>query len=192
MSKSMTLDPRVIFGFAIFFLVLFLIDFYVFKGIKTVFSTSSFPVKRTATWVYWSVNVAFILCTLYAAFSYSYFEHRIPFMFEFVAAAFILLYIPKLIFVFFLLMEDVYRLLRAIGVEVYSHFASNPTPVQLFESRRKFVSQFATLVAGIPFISVIYGVIKGKYNYKIHKVDLVFKDLPKEFDGFKITQISDI
>src|SRR5580692_5497589 len=103
MSKSMTLDPRVIFGFAIFFLVLFLIDFYVFKGVKTVFSTSSFPVKRIATWVYWSVNIAFILCALYAALSFTFFTKHPPFMFSFVAAAFVLLYIPKLIFGVFLL-----------------------------------------------------------------------------------------
>ncbi len=188
----MAIDGRMIIGFIIFFLVLFLIDLYVFKGVKTIFSTSSFPVKRIASWVYWLVNITFILLTLYTVFSFSFFSKHTPFMFEFIAAAFVILYIPKLIFVFFLLLEDVYRLFRSIGVEVYRAVATKPTPVELFESRRKFVSQFATLVAGIPFISIIYGVIKGKYNYKIHRVDLAFKDLPKEFDGFTITQISDI
>ena len=73
-----------------------------------------------------------------------------------------------------------------LGVGVYKLAASQPAPMEFFESRRKFVSQFATIVAGIPFISIIYGVAKGKYNYKIHKVEVAFKNLPKEFDGFKI------
>jgi len=192
MSKLMTIDGRVVFGFFIFFLVLFLIDLYVFKGVKTVFSTSSFPVKRIASWVYWSINILFILCTLYAVSTFSYNARHTTFIFSFVAAAFVLLYIPKLIFGVFLLGEDIYRLFRATGVGVYKLAATSPAPVELFESRRKFVSQFATLVAGVPFLSIIYGVTKGKYNFKVHKVELAFKDLPKEFDGLKITQLSDI
>ena len=34
--------------------------------------------------------------------------------------------------------------------------------------------------------------IRGKYNYKVLHYALEFDDLPKAFDGFTITQISDI
>ena len=34
--------------------------------------------------------------------------------------------------------------------------------------------------------------VKGKYKYTVHRHTLYFDDLPKEFDGFTITQISDI
>ena len=47
-------------------------------------------------------------------------------------------------------------------------------------------------MAAIPFVSFIYGIVQGKYNYKILKYQLTFKDLPAAFDGFTITQISDI
>jgi predicted MPP superfamily phosphohydrolase len=33
---------------------------------------------------------------------------------------------------------------------------------------------------------------KGKYDYKVHKQTLYFDDLPDAFDGFTITQLSDI
>ena len=186
------LDARAVFGFLVFFLVLFLIDLYVFKGIKTIFSSSSFPIRRTARWVYWSVNIAFILCAVYAIFSFSTSNKHTTFMFAFVAAAFVLLYVPKLIFGVFLLTEDVYRIVRAAGVGVYKLASTAPVPIELFQTRRKFVSQIATVIAGIPFLSILYGVSKGKYNFKVHKAEVVFKDLPKEFDGFKITQLSDI
>jgi hypothetical protein len=34
--------------------------------------------------------------------------------------------------------------------------------------------------------------IKGKYDYKVHRQTLYFDDLPPAFDGFTITQLSDI
>ena len=58
--------------------------------------------------------------------------------------------------------------------------------------RKKFIAQLAILVAAIPFTSFIYGIAKGKYNYKLHKHILTFPDLPEAFHGFTITQISDI
>lgn len=46
--------------------------------------------------------------------------------------------------------------------------------------------------AAIPFASLIYGMFKGKYNFKVLTHVLHFEDLPEAFDGFRITQISDI
>src|SRR5690606_22430069 len=58
--------------------------------------------------------------------------------------------------------------------------------------RRKFVSQLGLFVATIPFASFIYGMAKGKYAYTVHRQVLYFDDLPGAFDGFTITQLSDI
>lgn len=59
-------------------------------------------------------------------------------------------------------------------------------------SRRKFVSQVALGLAAIPFSSLLYGMYKGKYNFRVLNYTLHFEDLPDAFDGYKITQISDI
>ena len=47
-----------------------------------------------------------------------------------------------------------------------------------FPSRRKFISQIALGIAAIPFTSLLYGMYKGKYNYKVLKYTLEFDDLP--------------
>ncbi len=47
-------------------------------------------------------------------------------------------------------------------------------------------------IAAIPFTSLLYGMIKGRYNFKVLKYELEFEDLPQAFDGYTITQISDI
>ena len=59
-------------------------------------------------------------------------------------------------------------------------------------SRRKFLSQIALGLAAIPFASLLYGMYKGKYNFRVLNYVLHFEDLPDAFDGYRITQISDI
>lgn len=51
---------------------------------------------------------------------------------------------------------------------------------------------FAAIIGIIVFFSFVYGSFKGKYRYKLHRHVLYFDDLPAAFDGFTITQISDI
>lgn len=98
----------------------------------------------------------------------------------------ILLLIPDLILTFFLLAEDFFRL----GIWGYNKM-SGQQDLALPE-RRKFISQMALAAAAIPFASIAYGITKGKYNYKVKKLTLKFKDLPAAFDGFTLTQISDL
>lgn len=58
--------------------------------------------------------------------------------------------------------------------------------------RRKFLKQGGVLLGSIPFISFLYGITWGKYNFTVHRQALSFDDLPDVFDGFRIAQISDI
>jgi predicted MPP superfamily phosphohydrolase len=59
-------------------------------------------------------------------------------------------------------------------------------------SRRSFISKIALGLAAIPLTSLLYGMYRGKYNFKVLKYELEYDDLPDAFDGFTITQISDI
>jgi predicted MPP superfamily phosphohydrolase len=62
----------------------------------------------------------------------------------------------------------------------------------MMPDRRKFISQIALGLAAVPFLSLIYGIFEGKYNFKVIKQTVFFPDLPDAFDGFRITQISDV
>ena len=85
--------------------------------------------------------------------------------------------------------EDIFRLPQAC----YKYFTEgNAAEGNYLPSRRLFVSQIALGLAAIPFASFLYGMVKGKYNFKVLKYVLHFEDLPEAFDGYKITQISDI
>jgi predicted MPP superfamily phosphohydrolase len=101
---------------------------------------------------------------------------------------FVLVYVPKLVLVVFMFGEDVFRVFEA----AVNYFVSKSENSTLFSSRRKFIGQLALGIAAIPFISILYGITKGKYNFKVLKYTLHFDDLPVAFDGYQISQISDI
>ncbi|QLE00860.1 metallophosphoesterase [Galbibacter sp. BG1] len=89
----------------------------------------------------------------------------------------------------FMLIEDVVRFFTWVFGKVFS---SAKVASEGFPDRRKFVSQIALGVAAVPFLSLLYGMYKGKYDYHVWKHTLEFDDLPDAFDGYRITQISDI
>lgn len=58
--------------------------------------------------------------------------------------------------------------------------------------RREFLTTGSLFVASIPFVSLLYGITIGKYRFVVNKLQLGFKELPQNFNGFKVLQISDI
>jgi predicted MPP superfamily phosphohydrolase len=93
----------------------------------------------------------------------------------------------NLVMIPILLAEDVIRFFIGLYEKLLTSKDSFYMP-----SRRKFVSGIALGLAAIPFSSMLYGMYKGKYNFKVLKYTLNFDDLPDAFDGYRITQISDI
>src|SRR5690606_333452 len=91
------------------------------------------------------------------------------------------------IVILFLFGEDIFRFIFGIYTKL---FTSNET--FYIPSRRKFISAIAIGAAAIPFTSMLYGMYKGKYNFRVIKHTLHFDDLPEAFDGYRITHISDI
>lgn len=99
----------------------------------------------------------------------------------------ILFIVPKLFLTVFMFGEDMVR----VSIGIYQKLSGSGKE-EFLVSRRKFVSQSALAIATIPFLGIIHGIWKGKYNYKVIRKTLVFKDLPDAFDGLTISQISDI
>ncbi len=101
---------------------------------------------------------------------------------------FILVLIPKMVISLIMFGEDFVRMFFGF----FCYFNNQNNSASFLPSRRKFISQIALGVAAVPFLSLIYGMTYGKYNFKVIRQQLFFDDLPADFDGFTITQISDI
>ncbi|MCL6295342.1 metallophosphoesterase [Jejuia spongiicola] len=160
-------------------LIFFFVEFYAFQALKTV--TKNKYIK----WIWIIVAVVIYVNLFYTVFTTPRsagqtkgFQFAIGFMLTFL--------IPKLVLVAIMFGEDVVRVIQ----KIVSNFSSGET--KPLASRRQFLSKLALGLAAIPFASFLYGIIQGRYNYKVLKYQLSFKDLPEAFDGLTITQVSDI
>lgn len=100
---------------------------------------------------------------------------------------FLAFFVSKIVVSVMMLGEDVVRLPLA-GIQKLFGSSDNFSVA----SRRKFISTLALGIAAIPFAGFLYGMFKGRYNFRVLKYTLHFDDLPDAFDGYRITQISDI
>ncbi|WP_255474365.1 metallophosphoesterase [Pontibacter qinzhouensis] len=170
------------FSLGIIFLLLFLIDLYVFQAIKTVSQALSPTTQRVLYVLYWSVFVITIV-TILLATNTSRSEMSPAKMY--LASTLFGIFASKLVVVLFLLTDDAVR----IGKIVWNT-ASSDAPFDA--SRNKFLSQMGLVVAALPFSAFIYGMVKGAYDYRVKRITLKFPNLPKAFDGYKMLQISDL
>mgnify|MGYP000191591077 CR=1 FL=1 len=169
---------RFIFSLLVLAILVFIIEYYTFQALKI-------GVKFKA--LKWLVLVVSLLT--YANFFYTVStmnrsDGQTP-QFQWSVAWFLLALLPKLIVLIVLFGEDVVR----VAQKGLSLFTSETKPLA---TRRKFISQIALGLAAIPLASILYGVFRGKFNYKVIKYQLKFKDLPAAFDGFTISHITDI
>jgi hypothetical protein len=160
--------------------VLLIIELYAFQALKTLVKFK---------WVLVSYQVISLIVLLFILYSFTKFDRSVGQTQQtmFTMGLLLLVYVPKIILTLLLLGEDIFR----IGAGSVNYFLENDN-VAFLNSRRKFVSQIGLGLAAIPFMSLIYGITVGKYNYKVIKQRIFFPDLPDAFDGFTITQISDV
>lgn len=174
--------------FLIFFLIIVVVEFYFLQGVKTFVRDFSIKTKNTIMFV----TYFFLAVSLLIGFvSLFYPPPNWNNFFRFVSAAALIILVCKLIGISFLLIDDVVRFFRW----TYKLLFHKPTEVvdaSQSISRLKFFSQLAVTFTVIPAIAFVYGMVRGAYKYRVHKVKVPSPNLPQEFDGFKIVQLSDI
>ncbi|QCR21570.1 metallophosphoesterase [Pontibacter sp. SGAir0037] len=169
-----------------------LMDWYVYQGIKRLTAGwKSVGLRKTVRTLYWVFFIGFILGFAYAIYL-RFSEDKSGAFVQWFINAFLTFFVTKLVFMLVLLAEDIYRVIvAATRLATRSGKRAGATK-SLFPQRRKVVSQLGLVLAGIPFFSFVYGITKGKYDYRVHRQTLYFDDLPEAFNGFTITQLSDV
>ncbi len=165
----------------------------IFSVIYVVASVYAFQIFKTVTKSSW-LQYAYILLTVVILgnfiykFNFGEGAHTGFTVAKSYAVGFSLaMLVFNLVAVIFVFSEDIVRLITG----VYFRLTGEKKVFNLPE-RRRFLSLIALGIASLPFGALLYGMYRGKYNFKVLKYDLEFDDLPKNFEGYKITQISDI
>lgn len=177
-----------LFNFALILVFLsLLIDWYVYHGLKTLVSGNDDRVRRIVLWGYWAVSIVMAILMLLSMSKASKPPGMTPYH-QWVFSLFFTLFLSKIIFILVLFIGDIYRLIAGL----INALRKQPEGDHYVPARRRFVTEAALLLAAIPFTSSLYAMLKGKYDYKVHRHTLYFDDLPEAFDGFTITQLSDV
>jgi predicted MPP superfamily phosphohydrolase len=161
-----------------------LLDLYVFEGVKTLCSSIHPSSSQLVYWFYWSFSLLILVVFNFQLYKFLT-RRKLTLLFNTFFNAFLTFLVTKLVFALILLAGDFIRLLYAGG----QYFVINGFQMP---QRPMIIAQLALGIAAIPFFSFLFGITRGKYHYKVRRQTIYFKDLPESFDGFTITQISDI
>lgn len=163
----------------IFILIYIALDIYVYQAFKTV---------SRHNWFYAVYLVLSLAALAFFLYQFNFVNKEgISVTRSYAIGLVLVFFVPKLILFFFLFGEDIVRVI----VGGFRKLTQTNEPYAI-PSRRKFLSQLALGIAAIPFASLLYGMYQGRYNYRVLNYALYFDDLPEAFDGYRITQISDV
>ncbi|CAG5012421.1 3',5'-cyclic adenosine monophosphate phosphodiesterase CpdA [Dyadobacter sp. CECT 9275] len=181
---------RTIF-FIILTFILVSIDWYIWQGLKLAIRNFTPGTQRLISGFYWTFTALTLLA--YVAMQLlppDYFSRTArTFVFAFIAIP----YLSKLLGVVVLLVDDIRRFLQWMVSLVFPSAASvSPDTGEKVIPRSEFLAKTA-MVAGAGLMGTFaFGIISGAHDYRIRRVKVALKNLPKAFDGIKIAQLSDI
>ncbi len=176
-------------GWWIIIIILLAIDLYIFTTVKFLAHNNSDKSRTVIFSLYWLVSlcaVAFIILFPYA----QYLETHVAFR-NYVFAIIVGLFFAKLTAAVFFLLDDIRRLAVWLMAKIFPKTGVDFTHESNYITRSTFLSWTGFILGSGLFGTLLYG-FSNKYNYKVRKVKLAFRNLPKSFKGLKIVQVSDI
>src|SRR5690606_39078798 len=101
-----------------------------------------------------------------------------------IMALLLLFLLPKVLISIPLLVEDLFRFSKWTSNKfIYKRVINN--------SRSSLLIKIVLSAAAFLACTIIYGVVVGKYNFKVRSAEITYNDLPNNFDGLKILHLSD-
>jgi len=147
----------------LFFVIL--LNGYVLSGLHTL------SYRPYVTPIFWLAIVLITGAVIYGIQRMQ--QHGLDLFFKIASHIAITLVVSELVMVIMLFLGDAYSLIAG-------------TPRNVYWVEASFMLMLFTIFL------FVYGMVFGKYNYKVISHTLYFKDLPDSFDGFKLVQISDV
>lgn len=151
--------------FIIIAVIIFLLNWYVVSGLSLL-SSNPYTVP-----VFWTIIAGITIAFFYALSQFS--KGGVGIFFKVITHVTLILLTAELVVAIALFLGDSYRLFKG-------------------EARSLYWVEFSFLLFSLTVLLFLYGMIFGKYNYKVIRHELLFDDLPEEFNGFTIAQISDV
>ena len=179
------MKTQIIYFGIVFFVFVVLVDLYTWRGLHRVFQTFGADTVSVVRVFHFGLSIIAVLSILFVLFRSRSLDYDGMMQYTKNLMGFVILfYVPKLFFIIFLLVRDI----LAAGFSLFLRDSAQPG---IF-GRLDYLLMAGLLIMLIFFVSIFLGIVKGRFNYTVEKIELSFKDLPDAFDGFTIAQISDL
>ncbi|MDG2310765.1 MAG: hypothetical protein P8L64_00085, partial [Flavobacteriales bacterium] len=173
--------PQMILFLALLVLTVALIEWMAFRLVKRRWSHKKWWSTVSPIWII--LTLSLWICFSLSIYNYEDWTVRLPGFVGLLSMAFFVNFFPKLILAIFQIIDD-FR---------YSfQFATKKiTKSDKVIPRATFLNYIGTGIAGVAFSGLLYGVVKGKYDYRVENISVKLNNLPQAFKGLRIVQISD-
>ncbi|MFT5149895.1 MAG: putative MPP superfamily phosphohydrolase, partial [Flavobacteriales bacterium] len=164
--------------------ILLFVELYSYKAITQWLTVYLPDAKKMSKLAYWIISVLTIGTIIYVITKYRSGSKDMGTLVNLAMGLFVVIYLPKLFIATMHLFDDVLFFGRSIIDRVRSVPVAN-------DSRRHFITTIGLGAGAFLFGGLIYGIMKGKFNFTVMEEDIYSDKIPKSFDGCKIVQISD-
>jgi predicted MPP superfamily phosphohydrolase len=176
-------------GALIFIALFLLLDTYVFQAIKSVTVASGHRSRMVVYGIYWLLTLL-TLCgfVLFISTGPGFLPKNVR---TYLFAIIIGLFLAKFAAIFFILVDDLRRLVTYVTLNFFYGGKNEPAMGADGISRSVFLSWLGLAAGGGVFTTLLYG-FNNIYRYNVKNVKLFFDNLPAGFRGMRVVQISDI
>ncbi|TPG72424.1 metallophosphoesterase [Hymenobacter nivis] len=160
-------------------------EWYAYQATRTLTQHLGEGPRRAWAWGYWLITAAVWGLALWSGPTR---QSGNTLLKSRLISLLLLVLVTKLVMLLPLLLEDLTRLGRwALGT------AARPAGAPgVAVPRSEFLAKVALGLGAIPFVALLWGVVRGATDYQVRRVVLKYPNLPPAFDGFKVLQISDL
>jgi predicted MPP superfamily phosphohydrolase len=170
--------------FSAFFI---LVDLYVFQAVKSSIQGMSVGWRRSISIAFWAITGLSIIGLIYV----NNYENVSRDLRRYVIVGVSLIYFSKVFGVLTLLIDDIFRAGQWVFYKIF--------PSRIQESvakegitRSEFMSKASLIAVAVPMATFSFGIASGAHNYRLRKRTIYLPNLPRQFDGITIGQLSDI
>ncbi|WP_341228037.1 metallophosphoesterase [uncultured Arcticibacterium sp.] len=175
-------------------LLFLVLDWYIFTGVKQLIKPWSLNNQRLVSILYWAIPFLSVSLIIIGFF---WLGERLSYQTRTFIASFVLIvYVSKIFAAVVLIFGDIVLMLRKAYSWIHSSFTDNNAslnePTSNPISRTEFITKAALAVGATHIGTMTWGIISGAHDYRIRRIPLNLPNLPAQFHGLKLVQISDI
>ena len=174
--------------FLVFVAFILLVDGITFAGLTGDFPAIKHPLFLAG---FWLVTIVFIMRL--AVYGRTFLSNSKPGFFAgfYVFTGFFLaFYVPKLFYVAFYIVEFALKMLTFPVLLL----VTDPLPFGefLWSGPLNLISLLVIPLSAFTMMIIFWGMLFGRFNFKVRRSEIIYNDLPQAFDGYRIVHISDL